>query len=244
MTTMLASDLPLPRIGRGKVRDIYAVGGEHVLLLTTDRVSAFDRVLSAIPFKGQVLNQLSVWWFDQFRDIVGNHVLDVPDPNVTIMLCLSCHDGSLAVNGMMTGQTVEAVPNAIGGHAPTWLGNDGGTKNDYNNDHPVGPKATIGCGGQYNWDCTIVGGKITYPAGSKMFNFVQDYGFAVSTVTFDGVNPAVACTTCHDQHAMNAYNGTIAGVKGTYQTSFFVRGSQLSTQSQPGSCATVCIASR
>jgi len=154
----------------------------------------------------------------------ANMAAGVHDPNVTIMLCLSCHDGSLAVNGMMKGYTVEAVPNAIGGHAPTWLGNDGGTKNDYKNDHPVGPNATIGCGGQYNWDCTIVGAKITYPAGTKMYNFVQDYGFAVSPVTFDGVNPAVACTTCHDQHAMNAYNGTIAGVKGTYQTSFFVRG--------------------
>ena len=53
------------------------------VLITTDRVSAFDRVLGAIPFKGQVLNQLSAWWFEQTRDIVANHVIAVPDPNVT-----------------------------------------------------------------------------------------------------------------------------------------------------------------
>ena len=62
MTTMLASDLPLPRIGRGKVRDIYAVGDDRVLLLTTDRISAFDVVMAeTIPMKGAVLTQISAW---------------------------------------------------------------------------------------------------------------------------------------------------------------------------------------
>ncbi|HLV36418.1 MAG TPA: phosphoribosylaminoimidazolesuccinocarboxamide synthase, partial [Spirillospora sp.] len=65
----------------GKVRDIYSHNGQKVLI-TTDRVSAFDRVLGAIPFKGQVLNQLSAWWFDQVSDVVANHVIAVPDPNV------------------------------------------------------------------------------------------------------------------------------------------------------------------
>ena len=65
------------------MRDIYVVGGQRILV-TTDRVSAFDRVLGAVPFKGQVLNQLSAWWFEQTRDIVPNHVIAVPDPNVTI----------------------------------------------------------------------------------------------------------------------------------------------------------------
>jgi hypothetical protein len=64
MTAMLASDLPLPRIGRGKVRDIYAVGDDRVLLLTTDRISAFDVVMAeTIPMKGAVLTQISAWWF-------------------------------------------------------------------------------------------------------------------------------------------------------------------------------------
>src|SRR5580704_16022051 len=60
MTAMLSSDLPLPRIGRGKVRDIYAVGDDRVLLLTTDRISAFDIVMAeTIPMKGAVLTQIS-----------------------------------------------------------------------------------------------------------------------------------------------------------------------------------------
>ena len=65
---MLASDLPLPRIGRGKVRDIYAVGDDRVLLLTTDRISAFDVVMAeTIPMKGAVLTQISAWWFRAAR---------------------------------------------------------------------------------------------------------------------------------------------------------------------------------
>ena len=60
MTTMLASDLPLPRIGRGKVRDIYAAGDDRVLLVTTDRISAFDVVMTeTIPTKGAVLPTLA-----------------------------------------------------------------------------------------------------------------------------------------------------------------------------------------
>src|SRR4051812_38993337 len=75
-TTMLASDLPLPRIGRGKVRDIYAVGYDRVLLVTTDRISAFDVVMAeTIPMKGTVLTQISAWWFTQLKDIVPHHII-------------------------------------------------------------------------------------------------------------------------------------------------------------------------
>ena len=76
MTTMLASDLPLPRIGRGKVRDIYAVGDDRVLLLTTDRISAFDVVMAeTIPMKGAVLTQISAWWFRQLEGVVHHHMI-------------------------------------------------------------------------------------------------------------------------------------------------------------------------
>ena len=71
-----------------------------------------------------------------------------------IMFCLSCHDGNLAKVGWMKGRTVETLP-IVGGTAPTLLGNDGTTAGNYHNDHPVGYNAIIGCGGQYNWDCTI-----------------------------------------------------------------------------------------
>ena len=67
----------------GKVRDRYDLG-DRMVLITTDRQSAFDRVLAAVPFKGQVLNMTSAWWFEQTRHIVPNQVLSIPDPNVTL----------------------------------------------------------------------------------------------------------------------------------------------------------------
>jgi phosphoribosylaminoimidazole-succinocarboxamide synthase len=76
MTAMRASDLPLPRIGRGKVRDIYAVGDDRLLLVTTDRVSAFDVVMAeTIPMKGAVLTQISAWWFEQLKGVVPHHMI-------------------------------------------------------------------------------------------------------------------------------------------------------------------------
>ena len=76
MTTMRASDLPLPRIGRGKVRDIYAVGDNYLLLLTTDRISAFDVVMAeTIPMKGAVLTQISAWWFQKLAGVVPHHMI-------------------------------------------------------------------------------------------------------------------------------------------------------------------------
>src|SRR3954467_11312634 len=76
MTTMLASDLPLPKIGRGKVRDVYAVGDDRLLLVTTDRISAFDVVMAeTIPMKGAVLTQFSAWWFGQLEGVVPHHMI-------------------------------------------------------------------------------------------------------------------------------------------------------------------------
>jgi phosphoribosylaminoimidazole-succinocarboxamide synthase len=88
----------------GKVRDIYSVEGRRVLI-TTDRVSAFDRVLGAIPYKGQVLNQLSAWWFEQVRDVVESHVIDVPDPNVTVAHEAQTLPVEVIMRGYITGVT-------------------------------------------------------------------------------------------------------------------------------------------
>lgn len=88
----------------GKVRDIYQTDGQRVLI-TTDRVSAFDRVLGTIPYKGQVLNQLSTWWFEQTQDIVANHVAAVPDPNVTIGREAQPLPVEVIVRGFITGVT-------------------------------------------------------------------------------------------------------------------------------------------
>ncbi len=76
--TVWETALPLPLVTRGKVRDIYAVGDDRLLIVTTDRLSAFDVVLpTPIPDKGKVLNQISIFWFGRFAALVPNHLLEV-----------------------------------------------------------------------------------------------------------------------------------------------------------------------
>jgi phosphoribosylaminoimidazole-succinocarboxamide synthase len=72
----------------GKVRDNYTTTDGRRFIVVTDRISAFDRVLGTIPFKGQVLNGMAAWWFDKTRDVADNHMLGVPDPNV--LECVEC----------------------------------------------------------------------------------------------------------------------------------------------------------
>jgi phosphoribosylaminoimidazole-succinocarboxamide synthase len=107
MTTMLASDLPLPRIGRGKVRDIYAVGKDRVLLVTTDRISAFDVVMAeTIPMKGAVLTQISAWWFNEFEGVVHHHMISADaDEIIRDVPALSGHRASLAGRAMLCRRT-------------------------------------------------------------------------------------------------------------------------------------------
>src|SRR5450432_2666815 len=71
----------------GKVRDNYTRDGQRFIVVT-DRISAFDRVLGTIPFKGQVLNRMAAWWFQKTKNVVDNHMLGVPDPNV--LRCVEC----------------------------------------------------------------------------------------------------------------------------------------------------------
>jgi phosphoribosylaminoimidazole-succinocarboxamide synthase len=87
---------------QGKVRDTYR-RGDRLFLVTTDRLSAFDHVLTTIPFKGQVLNQLATFWFERTRHIVPNHVLEVPDPNVTVARACEPFAIELVVRGYLTG---------------------------------------------------------------------------------------------------------------------------------------------
>jgi phosphoribosylaminoimidazole-succinocarboxamide synthase len=107
MTTMLASDLPLPRIGRGKVRDIYAVGDDRVLLLTTDRISAFDIVMAeTIPMKGAVLTQISAWWFAQLEGVVPHHMISADaDTIIRDVPALKDHRASLLGRAMLCRRT-------------------------------------------------------------------------------------------------------------------------------------------
>lgn len=103
------TNLPLPGKQSGKVRDWYPLKNQRRLLVTTDRLSAFDRVLARVPFKGQVLNQLSAWWFDQTRDVIANHKLDVPDPNALIATEVEPFAVEVIVRGYITGVTSTAL---------------------------------------------------------------------------------------------------------------------------------------
>ena len=107
MTPLTATDLPLPRIGRGKVRDIYAVDRDRLLLVATDRISAFDVVMTeAIPFKGTVLTQMSAWWFHRLDGVVPHHMLTA-DTDVILagVPVLAPHRGVIAGRAMLCRRT-------------------------------------------------------------------------------------------------------------------------------------------
>src|SRR5450756_956210 len=103
MTTMLSSDLPLPRIGRGKVRDIYAVDDDRLLLVTTDRISAFDVVMAeTIPMKGAVLTQISAWWFGRIGHAVPHHMISADaDEIIAAVPALQTHRADIAGRVML-----------------------------------------------------------------------------------------------------------------------------------------------
>ncbi len=105
----------IPELGpkiQGKVRDIYQRtrnGQREFILITTDRLSAFDRVLGLVPYKGQVLNELSAFWFEQTFDVIGNHLLEIADPNVTIAQECQALPVEVIVRGYITGVTQTAL---------------------------------------------------------------------------------------------------------------------------------------
>ena len=93
----------------GKVRDWYDLPDGQRLIITTDRLSAFDRILARVPYKGQVLNQLSAWWFEQTRDIIPNHLFSLPDPNASIVRRAEPFPVEVIVRGYITGVTSTAL---------------------------------------------------------------------------------------------------------------------------------------
>lgn len=106
---ILHTDFPtLGKKYEGKVRDNYTKGEERALI-TTDRISAFDRVLGVIPFKGQVLTQMALFWFAQTKDIVVNHVISSPDLNVVVAHECTPLPVEMVVRGYITGVTTTSA---------------------------------------------------------------------------------------------------------------------------------------
>lgn len=106
--TLVRTDLNLGKKYEGKVRDNYILNGKRIII-TTDRISAFDRVLCTIPFKGQVLNQTSAFWFEKTKNIIKNHVIDVPDPNVMMVYECKPYPIEMVVRGYITGVTATSA---------------------------------------------------------------------------------------------------------------------------------------
>jgi phosphoribosylaminoimidazole-succinocarboxamide synthase len=150
--------LPISKKYRGKVRDTYDLG-DKLLLITTDRQSAFDRLLAHVPFKGQVLNLTSAWWFEKTEHIVPNHLLVIPDPNVTIAKKCTVFPIEFVVRGYITGTTKTSLWKQYQDGVRTYCGNflkEGLLKNqpletplltpttkDPENDRPISPAEIV-----------------------------------------------------------------------------------------------------
>ena len=153
----------------GKVRDRYELE-DRLILITTDRQSAFDRILAAIPFKGQVLNQTSAWWFEKTKYIISNHVINVPDPNVTVAKKCAVFPIEFVVRGYITGSTSTSLWTVYNNGDRKYCGNDlpdGLVKNqklaanmltpttkEEHHDRPISPDEIVSEGwmSQKDWD--------------------------------------------------------------------------------------------
>lgn len=93
----------------GKVRDCYDLPGNRRILIASDRISAFDRILASIPFKGQVLTQTARFWFERTADICPNHVIEYPDPNVVVARKLEILPVEIVVRGYLAGTTSTSI---------------------------------------------------------------------------------------------------------------------------------------
>jgi phosphoribosylaminoimidazole-succinocarboxamide synthase len=112
---------------QGKVRDVYKQE-DQIILISTDRQSAFDYQWCEIPLKGQALNQMSAWWFEQVKDVMPTHVITVPDPNVTVAKKLKMVRVEVVVRGYLTGSTSTSA----------WVNYNDGVRNFCGNQLPDG----------------------------------------------------------------------------------------------------------
>ena len=108
----ILSDVSIPELPnhyRGKVRDNYDLPDGRRIIIATDRLSAYDRVIAAIPFKGQVLTQIARFWFEGTGEICPNHVIEYPDPNVLVCRRLAMMPVEIVVRDYLTGTTATSI---------------------------------------------------------------------------------------------------------------------------------------
>lgn len=144
-----------PELGEkyeGKVRDNYTKDNRRILIVT-DRLSAFDRIICKVPFKGQVLNQMAEFWFKQTQDICGNHAIEFPDPNTVVAKQCTPLAVEMVVRAYITGSTTtsawynyneKGVRNFCGNELPD------GLKKDQKLDHPILTPSTKAAHGDHD----------------------------------------------------------------------------------------------
>ena len=129
--------LDLPALGslyRGKVRDNYS-RGDQIIMITSDRISAFDHVLGTIPFKGEVLSRLTTFWFDKVKDIAPTHILSVPDPSVMVVKRAAALPVEIVIRGYITGSLWrDYLAGKAGAYGIDW---PVGLKKDQKFDRPI-----------------------------------------------------------------------------------------------------------
>lgn len=162
-------DLPGLTAERGQVRDNYALSDGRRVLISTDRFSVFNRHVGIVPYKGQILNQLASWWFEQTADIVPNHVIDIPDPNVTIALTAKPLPIAVVVRGFISGVTAPSL----------WKQYEQGARKIYGIDFPDGL--------QKNQE--FISPIVT--ASSKEFGREHDHPLTQEEIVQMGVSPAL-----------------------------------------------------
>jgi len=130
--TLQETSISAPNKKVGKVRDAYFLD-DRVVMISTDRQSAFDRVLAAIPYKGAVLNSVSAWWFKKTEHLFPNHLISTPDPNVSIVEKCDVFPVEFVVRGYITGTTETSLWTVYNNGDREYCGNslpEGLQKND------------------------------------------------------------------------------------------------------------------
>lgn len=179
---LTTTDISAGQKYQGKVRDTYDLG-DKLILVTTDRQSAFDRVLASVPYKGQVLNLTSAWWFENTTHIIPNHLIAIPDPNVTIAKKCQVFPVEFVVRGYITGTTdtslwtqyKKGVRNYCGNPLPEGLKKNQKlarplltpTTKDIKHDRPISPEDIVkeGLMSQEDWDIASAAAMRLYEYG-------------------------------------------------------------------------------
>lgn len=154
---------------RGQVRDNFALPDGRRIAIATDRFTVFDQQVGLVPYQGQILNQLTAWWFEQTADIIPNHVIDVPDPNVTIALSARPLPVAVIVRGFISGITPASL----------WAQYQAGARVIYGREFPEGLRKN------QELPRPIV------TAAAKMFGQAHDRPLTYQDVLDLGVSPAL-----------------------------------------------------